>query len=315
MADPLPFNKECTFGVMSVPFSAAGAKKIAQETEEWGYDALFVGDHISFTAPMLDPFVSLTAYGAHTKKIKLGVAVYLLALRRPIPVAKQIVSTDLLTDGRLIFGVGVGGEFKKEYEVCGVPIKERGRRTNESLAIIREVLGKGKASYDGEYLKFENFALTPKPKQKGGVPIWIGGRSDAALIRTGKYGDGYMSYILTPERLAESYGKIAVAAEEAGREFDHFDTGHLTFINIAKDYETAHKTATQMLSMRYAMDFSEPAKKYCILGTADDCIEQLAKFKEAGLRFFLMDPQCQFAQRDEMFEQLINEIAPKVRDA
>src|SRR6201984_1399373 len=112
---------------------------LVQLVDRSGYDSLWVGDHISFAVPILDPLLQLAQAAVVSRRLTLGTSVYLLPLRSPAPVAKQVATLDHLTEGRLIFGVGVGGEFPKEYEVCGVPLKERGARLSEAIRMMRKL--------------------------------------------------------------------------------------------------------------------------------------------------------------------------------
>ena len=158
-----------------------------------GFDSLWVGDHVSFAVPILDPLLQLAQAAVVSRRLTLGTSVYLLPLRHPAPVAKQVSTLDHLTEGRLIFGVGVGGEFPKEYELCGVPHNERGARLAEGVAVLRKLWTGEKVSHDGRfYGPFNDVSMRPPPRQPGGPPIWFGGRSDAALRRIGRIGDGYL---------------------------------------------------------------------------------------------------------------------------
>src|SRR5277367_5383948 len=116
-----------------------------------GYDSLWVVDHISFAVPILDPLLQLAQAAVASRRLTLGTSVYLLPLRHATPVAKQVATLDHLTEGRLIFGVGVGGEFPKEYEACGVPIGERGARLSESLTVLRKLWSGEPASHAGRF--------------------------------------------------------------------------------------------------------------------------------------------------------------------
>jgi len=229
-----------------------------------GYDSLWVGDHISFALPILDPLLQLAQAAVASRRLQLGTAVYLLPLRHPTPVAKQVSTLDHLTEGRFVFGVGVGGEFPKEYEACGVPIGERGARLSESLTVLRKLWTGEPASHDGRFFKFEGVTMQPPPRQAGGPPIWCGGRTNAVLRRIGRMTDGWMSYVVTTEMFRDGLGKIAAAAKEAGRVFDRgFATAHLLFTRIDDTYEKALDAATVSLSRRYAMDFRKAAQRYC----------------------------------------------------
>ena len=147
----------------------------------WWTDAattsLWVGDHVSFAVPILDPLLQLAQAAVVSRRLTLGTSVYLLPLRHPAPVAKQVATLDHLTEGRLIFGVGVGGEFPKEYEVCGVPHNERGARLAEGVAVMRKLWTGEKVSHDGRfYGPFTDVPMRPPPRQAGGPPVWFAGQ-------------------------------------------------------------------------------------------------------------------------------------------
>ncbi len=222
-----------------------------------GYDSLWVGDHISFAVPILDPLLQLAQAAVVSRRLTLGTSVYLLPLRHPAPVAKQAATLDHMTEGRLIFGVGVGGEFPREYEVCGIPREERGARLSEAIPLLRQFWSGEPVSHSGRfYGPFTDVPMRPPARQVGGPPIWCGGRSDGALRRTGRLADGWLSYVVTPDMYRAGLEKITAAA--SGRELKHFGTGHLLFTRIDDSYEQALDAATETLSVRYAMDFAAP---------------------------------------------------------
>src|SRR4029450_4569489 len=170
-----------------------------------------------------------------TRRIKLGIAVYLLALRAPAVAAKMTATLDVLSGGRLVFGVGVGGENPKEFELCGVPHQERGARVTEGIDVVRTLWRDTPATLNRRFTRFTALSIDPKPVQQP-PPIWIGGRSAAALTRAGRQGDGWVSYVVQPERYKASVEKIHAAAAAAGRRLDGFVTAHLAFITGGKDY-------------------------------------------------------------------------------
>src|SRR6202521_5164444 len=126
-------------------------RELVELVDRCGFDSLWVGDHISFPVPILDPLLQLAQAAVVSRRLVLGTAVYLLPLRHPAPVAKQVATLDHLTEGRLIFGVGVGGEFPREYEVCGVPIGERGARLSEGIGLLRRFWSGEPVSHDGRF--------------------------------------------------------------------------------------------------------------------------------------------------------------------
>jgi probable F420-dependent oxidoreductase len=277
-------------------------------------DSIWVGDHVSFTIPFLDPLLVIAQAAVVSRRLTFGTGVYLLPLRHVGPVAKQVSTLDHLTEGRLIFGVGVGGEFPKEYEVCGVPLNERGARLSEQIKAIRLLWSGESTSFNGKFYSFSDVPMQPPPRQAGGPPIWCGGRSEAALRRTGRLADGYFSYVVTPEMYAAALTKISEAATDAGRQLVKFGTGHLLFARIDTSYEQALDVATASLSRRYAMDFRKAASRYAALGTPVQVAETIRQFYEAGVRHVVLDLVGPYERRHEQVERYANEVLPLLHD-
>jgi probable F420-dependent oxidoreductase len=276
-----------------------------------GYDSMWVGDHVAFTIAIFDPLLQLAQAAVLSRRLVFGTDVYLLPLRHPTPVAKQVSTLDHLTEGRFIFGVGVGGEFPKEYEACGVPLNERGARLSESLTIMRKLWSGEPVSHAGKFFNFEGVKMQPPPRQPGGPPIWCGGRADPALRRIGRMTDGWMSYVVTPDMYRQGLEKIATAASEVARTFDRgFGTAHLLFTRIDDTYEKALDAATVSLSQRYAMDFRKAAQRYCALGTPQDVVETIFKFQQAGMRHLILDFVGPYEERDQQIERFAAEAMP-----
>ena len=279
--------------------------------ERAGFDSVWTGDHVSFHNPMYESLTLLASYASITTRVKLGTGVYLLALRPPAIAAKITATLDVLSGGRLIFGVGVGGENPKEFELTSSPHKERGARVSEGIEVVRTLWRDSPASFAGRFTTFSGVSIDPKPVQKPGPPIWIGGRSDAALARAGRQGDGWVSYVVQPERFKQSLDKIHASASAAGRSLDAITAAHLTFITVGKDYESAKATWVRLLSKRYAQDFGPLAQKYGVIGTPAQCAEQLHRFVEAGCRYFVMDSIVDVADEQAHLETIAAEIIPK----
>ena len=287
--------------------------ELARRVEELGYESLWTGDHVSFHNPLYESLTLLATYASITSRVRLGTAVYLLALRSAAIAAKMTSTLDVLSGGRLIFGVGVGGENPKEFEVCGVPHGERGARVSEAIDAVRTLWRDTPATFKGRFTHFEGVSIDPKPVQTPGPPIWIGGRSEAALARAGRQGDGWVSYVVQPERYAQSLDKIRSVAQHAGRTLDHFAAAHLAFITVGRDYETAKSAWVKFLTKRYAQDFEPLAKKYGIIGTAEQCAEQIDKFRAAGCNYVIVNPIGEPEQEREQLERVAAEIVSRFR--
>ena len=141
--------------------------------------------------------------------------IYLLPLRHPLPVARQLASMANLAPGRMIFGVGIGGEDPHELEVCGVNPKLRGVRANESLAIIKGLLAGESVTFEGQEFSVQEAIIRPTPQTP--IPVVVGGRSDAALTRTAKFGEGWLGVWCSAGRFSQATASVQEQAEALGR--------------------------------------------------------------------------------------------------
>jgi probable F420-dependent oxidoreductase len=286
---------------------------LVRTVEALGFDSVWTGDHVSFHSPLYESLTLLASYASITSRVRLGTGVYLLALRAAAIAAKVTATLDALSGGRLIFGVGVGGENPKEFELCGVPHTERGARVSEGIDVVRTLWRDTPATFKGRFSAFDGVSIDPKPVQAGGPPIWIGGRSDAALARAGRQGNGWVSYVVQPERYAQSLEKIRAAAHAERRSLDGFTFAHLTFITVGRDHESARATWVRKLSERYAQDFGPLVQKYGIVGTPEQCAEQLARFRAVGCNYFVMDAICDLADEKTQLETIARDVVPRLR--
>ncbi|MED5579013.1 MAG: TIGR03619 family F420-dependent LLM class oxidoreductase [Nitrospinota bacterium] len=286
----------------------------AEQAEKNGYDSLWMGDHIAFHGHYTDSLTTLAAFAARTSRIIIGSAVFLIPLRRPAVAAKIAATVDFLSGGnRFIFGVGIGGEGEKEFELCGVPVRERGKRTDESIEIIKKLWTGSKVEHEGQFWNFSSVSQTPAPLTKGGPPIWVGGRSDAARKRAVMRGNGYISYLYSAERFKEGLTKMHDMAHKAGKilqiEEGLWTPAHHSFIYCNKDEKYALKSGIKNLSYRYNMDFNGIAEKYLIFGPPEKCIEDIEKFKHAGVKHFVFKhagpPEEELEQLTLLSEEVI----------
>lgn len=322
---PLPLDDRLKIGVQTIHRRTEPATgpwlprideliELVELVDRCGYDSLWVGDHISFAIPILDPLLQLAQAAVASRRLLLGTNVYLLPLRHAGPVAKQVSTLDHLTEGRLIFGVGVGGEFPREYQLAGVPIGERGARLSEGIRVLRKLWSGETVAHDGAFYSFPDLSMQPPARQQGGPPIWCGGRSPGALKRTGRLADGWMSYVVTPDMYRDSLATIAAAAEAANRPLDRFGTGHLLFTRLDDTYEQALDAATETLSVRYAMDFRKAAQRYAALGPPARIAERIREFHAAGVRHLVLDLVGPYEQRDIQLERVAAEVLPLLKD-
>jgi alkanesulfonate monooxygenase SsuD/methylene tetrahydromethanopterin reductase-like flavin-dependent oxidoreductase (luciferase family) len=248
--------------------------QVAQAAEEAGFDAVWVGDHLHMPAPVHDGTVALSAVAATTRRVKLGFGVMLLGLRQPAWVAKQLVTIDALAPGRLLLGVGVGGEFPQEFEAVGLSVKRRGRLLDDSLAVLPDWL-------QGRSIP----ALAPTISQL--PPLWVGGRSEAALERAARVGDGWLTTWMSTERLRESTARLAAMAEASGRPAPKL--GLAVSVHVDANEGRAREAAEDYTQAMYGMPFEKVAR-YTPVGSAERVAEQLSAYAEAGVEEFVLTP-------------------------
>jgi probable F420-dependent oxidoreductase len=311
----LPLDRELQLGFSTTVPSAAVARQTAAFAERLGYRSVWTGDHIAFPVPMLDPLLQLAQLAAHGERIQVGTCVYLLPLRHAVPVAKQVATLDHLCGGRLVFGVGVGGEFPNEYAACGVPVGERGARLSEAIRVLRALWTGEPVSNPGPFYPFPEVAMRPRPVQSGGPPIWCGGRAEAALRRMGRQADGWLAYVVTPERYRDGLIAIEKEVAAAGRPLERFGTGHMLFTRVDRSFDEAWDCATEHLSRRYAMDFRAAARRYAALGRPEDVAERVCAFFSAGVRHLILDPVGPPEDRDAQLEWFASEVRPLLQEA
>ncbi|MBV8779513.1 MAG: LLM class flavin-dependent oxidoreductase [Alphaproteobacteria bacterium] len=323
---PLPLDKTLKIGIQNIhrrtePATAPWLPRIEEMAElvrlvdDCGYDSLWVGDHLSFPMSILDPLLQLAQAAVVSRRLLLGTNVYLVPLRQPGPIAKQVASLDHLSEGRLIFGVGVGGEFPKEFALAGVPHNERGGRLSAAIPLLRRLWSGEPVSYDGRYFGgFGDVTMQPPARQPGGPPIWCGGRAEAALARTGRLADSYISYVVTPDQYRAALTAIDAAAAAVGRVIERFGTGHLIFTRLDDSYGEALEKAVTSLSYRYNMDFRRAAERYAALGPPERVAQRLREFCDAGVRHLVIDLVGPYEERPRQIEQFARNVLPLLAD-
>jgi probable F420-dependent oxidoreductase len=252
----------------------------ARRAEAAGIDGVFAGDHVTFYGMGNDGLVQLTAIAAATERVQLMTSVYLLALRHPTPVALQCAMIDQLSLGRLILGVGVGGEDANEWLACGIDPRTRARRTDESLQIMRSLWTKEETTFQGKYFQLDRVRMQPKPFREEGVRVHIGGRSDAALRRTARFGDAWISIWVSARRMKEAREKIDEWAAQEGRDGTSIGMGIQLWHAVDEPAAARERLARRMEGV-YKIPF-EKFERYCPAGPPDQIAEFLAPYLEAG---------------------------------
>ena len=283
--------------------------------EEHGYDSFWTGEHIVYHRPILESTTILTHAAALTSRIKIGPATLILPLRHPTIVAKEYSCLDVLSGGRAVLTIGVGGDYPREFDACEVPMNERGQRATEALEIIRKYWSGERFDYDGKIYKLKDADMLPTPVQPGGIPIWVSGRQDGPMRRAARLGDGWHPYMYTPERCRESFFKVKDYAEEAGRTLPQ-DYVFAVFIYTAlyDDLAEARQKAVAEMSYRYDQDFDPLVDKYAAFGPPERVAERLAEFIDAGVNYFILAPIMPPAERPRHLRRMAEEVLPALEN-
>ncbi|MGE3073751.1 MAG: LLM class flavin-dependent oxidoreductase [Dehalococcoidia bacterium] len=277
----------------------------ARLAENVGLDGIIAGDHVTFYGYGNDGLITLTAAAAVTQSIELKTGVYLLPLRHPVPVALQVAQLDQLSMGRFVLGIGVGGEDPHEFWSSGVDPSTRGARTNEAMQILKRLWTEDHVTFAGKHFQLDDVTLYPKPFRP--VPIFVGGRSDAALRRAGRLGDGYTGIWLSPERFKQAGERIAEAAIAAGRDPSEIELGMQYWTSVSVSRDEARALVAKGMEGTYKLPF-ERFERYTPFGSADQIAEYLGPFVEAGAKHINLIPV------QESPEAVI-EAAAKIREA
>jgi probable F420-dependent oxidoreductase len=278
-----------------------------------GFDYLTCGEHLMFHGPIGNSLIALSAAAAVTQKIKLMSTIVLVPLYGAAMLAKMTAVLDVVSGGRYHFGIGVGGEFPREFEAAGVPVKERGPRTNEALEVITRLWTEKKVTFSGRFNNFQEVTLDPPPAQKPHPPIWVAGRQDSAMKRAAKYAQGWLPYMYTPEQLATSIAKINDFGRQYGRDLSGFHHGLFIFTSVYKDRDKAREVAARQVGRNYAQDFSQKAGRYLLFGTPEDCVKRLNEYIAAGARTVVIANACPREDLDENLKLIAEEIMPAFR--
>lgn len=204
------------------------ARHVASAAEAAGIESLWTGEHVVLPDPreppspappnfaMLHPSTSLAFLAGVTTRVKLGTGIVLIAQRNPVVLAKEMASLDVVSQGRLILGIGAG-YLHQEFAALGIPFNERGARTDEAIDVMRALWTQKNPSFDGRFTQFANIDAEPRPVQTGGPPIVVGGTSDAALKRAIRSAQGWYGFALNVEQTMSVLERLKQLAGEIER--------------------------------------------------------------------------------------------------
>ncbi|MBI2203253.1 MAG: LLM class flavin-dependent oxidoreductase [Candidatus Rokubacteria bacterium] len=252
-------------------------------------DSLWFSERLSSPLPVLEPMTAMAAVAARTRRLKFGPSVLITPFRAPVLMARELAMIDYLSGGRMLPAVGIGVEQDREFKAAGIPFRERGRRTDEAIAIMRRCWEENEVTFDGEFWQLDRITVLPKPIQQP-FPVWIGGNSEAAMRRAGRLGDGWIPSFIAPEAFRVGVEKTQAFAAEAGREVetDHFGT--LIYYCLDRDRETARKRALPFVPRNRVDDAT--LEQCTAFGPAELLLERLDQYVAGGGSKFIARPMC-----------------------
>jgi alkanesulfonate monooxygenase SsuD/methylene tetrahydromethanopterin reductase-like flavin-dependent oxidoreductase (luciferase family) len=253
-----------------------------------GLDGVLFADHVSFRGGHgTDGLLALAALSQLHPTLRVH-TVFLLPLRHPVPVARSIATLAELAPGRVEIGIGIGGEDRHEIEVCGVDPGTRGRRCEESLGIVRRLLTGEEVDAHGEFFDITACRIVPTPAPA--VPLLVAGRSDAAIDRAGRLGDGWVGAWCSPRRFAEAIERCAESAANAGRGPVAWRHKYQIWVGLSRgDRSTARAAVAAAMQGFYRIPF-EPFERYTPFGTPDEVAAALRAFVDLGVTNFDVMP-------------------------
>lgn len=304
-----------TAGPLKIGFvsQAVDARGVAA-MEALPIDSLWAGGHVASRNPTPEAMMALARLSALTERVTIGTSILLLPLYPPAIVAKQLADLDRATGGRMVLGVGIGGEYPAEFRACQVPVGERGPRTDEAIEVIRKLWTAEPVTHEGRFYPMEDVRVHPAPVQPGGPPIVVAGRKEPAMRRAARLGDGWMPYLYSPRRYAASVATIREHAAEAGRDLDGFGWYAFVFVNVDDDGDRARTGAAEAMGGTYDQDFRAMVDRVAAAGTPTEVQARIREFVDAGARHLIFAPAPgRHGDGERIVRTLVDDVMPAVR--
>ena len=287
----------------------------ARWMEELGFEYFSAGEHFMRGDPPGPSHASLpvlaVAAGA-TTSIRLLSSIVLAPFYHPLMLARMTATLDAASNGRLTLGVGIGGEYPAEFGNSGLRVNQRGRRTDECLEVMRRLWQGEKVDFEGRHFQLSGAEINPLPSQKPHPPVWVSGRRDAAMQRAARFGEGWVPYFFDPPRYRDSVEKIEAFADEQGRSLNGFQWGFFPYISMYETEQEAAEIAARQLGGQYLYggEFIDIVRRYCLLGTPEQCAERLQEYIDAGARHIVFSITCPPEDRERHIEDIAAKLIP-----
>jgi probable F420-dependent oxidoreductase len=294
----------------ALPVNVEEIQRYLKRAEELNFHSLWVQEQavLRQAASAIEGITMLSYAAAVTRRVRLGMAVFLINLRNPIQLAKSLASLDQLSQGRLISGVGLGA-VTRLYQAYGLSPEKRLARFNEALMLMQKLWTEDNIAFEGKFWQLKNATLVPKPFQKPHPPIWFGANEPAALRRAAKRGDGFIGAgSSSTASFREQVKIVRQALAEEHKNPAEFTIAKRVYIAVDRDRERAARRLKEWFGAYYGAP--DLAEKVSVWGGAEECAAQLSEIAGAGARVINLNPVYDLM---EQMEVLAGEVVPRVR--
>lgn len=287
-------------------------KRIVAECERLGFDSVWRNDHFFLgPEPFFECWTTLSALSSVTSSIKLGTLVLNNSFRHPSLLAKMVATLDIISNGRLIVGIGAGW-YEKEFTAHAIPFpkhRERVQQLEEAIMVMKKMWTEEKVSYQGRYYSIRDAICNPKPVQKPHPQLWIGGLSDSVLKLTVDLADGWNGYGVSKETFGQKVATIDEYCRKAGKKCDEFEKS-IAFVRdhciIARSREEMRERLHRFRREEMTMEEYVEKVERSISGTPDECIEKIQEFISSGATYLLLGfPDMREMDSLRMFAELV----------
>jgi probable F420-dependent oxidoreductase len=288
--------------------------ELAEHAEALGFDSVWVGDSV-LARPRFEALTTLAAVAARTRRVQVGTAVLLPMLRHPVVLANQVANLDLVAHGRLILGVGIGGNnpaVAQEFAACGVPISRRVGMFEETVTLMRRLWTEPEVTFQGRYFQVQSVRLGLRPLQPSGVPLWLAGSGDNALRRVLRLGDGWLPISSSPQAFTADWERLQALGREIGRDAHDLHRCLYTTLNVNADGVQAERELRTFIESYYSIPYEVQATRNGLCaGSAEQCVAWLTAFIAAGAQTIVV----RFGSPDQTGQlvRFASEVLPHVR--
>jgi len=261
-------------------------------------ESIWQGGHLLPRHPTGEAITRLALLTAWTERVRVGTAILVLPLYHPVVVAKQIADLDAWSGGRVSVGVGVGGEFTEEFDAVGVPVAERGARTDEAMQVLRSLWSGDRVTHHGRFFTLDDVQLLPvappgadpAPPRPDRLPLVVAGRKEPAMRRAARLGDGWMPYLVSAGAYARSVQTIRDDAAATGRDLSDFEWMIYLYCSVRKDGDRARNDVATFLGGAYGDKPTAMLDRIAPSGTPEEVAARFQDYVDAGARHIVVSP-------------------------